>query len=34
LDRDTSLLTTGLVAGTVAYLFDRKVLRKKAGVIG
>jgi predicted branched-subunit amino acid permease len=34
LDRDTSLLTTGLVAGTAAYLFDRKVLRKKAGVIG
>ncbi|QWD85678.1 AzlC family ABC transporter permease [Polynucleobacter asymbioticus] len=33
-DRDTSLLTTGLVAGTAAYLFDRKVLRKKAGVIG
>ncbi|MBU3589155.1 AzlC family ABC transporter permease [Polynucleobacter sp. 80A-SIGWE] len=33
LDRDTSLLTTGLVAGTAAYFFDRKVLRKKAGVI-
>lgn len=34
LDRDTSLLTTGLVAGTIAYLFDRKVLRKKAGLVG
>lgn len=33
LDRDTSLLTTGLVAGTIAYVFDRKVLRKRAGVI-
>ncbi|MBU3593496.1 AzlC family ABC transporter permease [Polynucleobacter sp. 71A-WALBACH] len=33
LDRDTSLLTTGLVAGTIAYYIDRKVLRKKAGVI-
>jgi predicted branched-subunit amino acid permease len=33
LDRDTSLLTTGLVAGTAAYFFDRKVLRKKAGVV-
>jgi predicted branched-subunit amino acid permease len=33
LDRDTSLLTTGLVAGTIAYLFDRKVLRKRAGVM-
>jgi len=28
------LLTTGLIAGTVAYLVDRKLLRKKAGVIG
>jgi hypothetical protein len=34
LDRDTSLLTTGLIAGTIAYFFDRKVLRKKARVIG
>lgn len=34
LDRDTSLLTTGLVAGTIAYLFDRKVLRKRAGILG
>ncbi|CAM3809186.1 AzlC family ABC transporter permease [Polynucleobacter antarcticus] len=34
LDRDTSLLTTGLVAGTIAYLIDRKVLRKRAGVMG
>jgi len=33
-DRDTSLLTTGLIAGTVAYLVDRKLLRKRAGVIG
>lgn len=33
LDRDTSLLTTGLVAGTIAYVFDRKVLRKRAGVM-
>jgi len=33
LDRDTSLLTTGLVAGTIAYLIDRKILRKRAGVI-
>ena len=32
-DRDTSLLTTGLVAGTIAYLIDRKILRKRAGVI-
>mgnify|MGYP000506436261 CR=1 FL=1 len=34
LDRDTSLLTTGLVAGTMAYLIDRKLIRKKAGLIG
>lgn len=34
LDRDTSLLTAGLVAGTLAYLIDRKLLRKKSGVIG
>lgn len=34
LDRDTSLLTTGLVAGTIAYLVDRKLIRKRAGVIG
>jgi len=33
LDRDTSLSTTGLVGGTIAYVFDRKVLRKRAGVI-
>jgi hypothetical protein len=33
-DRDTSLLTSGLVAGTIAYLIDRKLLRKKAGVLG
>jgi predicted branched-subunit amino acid permease len=33
LDRDTSLLTTGLVGGTIAYIFDRKVLRKRAGVM-
>lgn len=34
IDRDTSLLTAGLVAGTTAYLIDRKFLRKKAGVLG
>lgn len=34
LDRDTSLLTTGLFAGTIAYLIDRKLIRKRAGVIG
>jgi hypothetical protein len=34
IDRDTSLLTSGLVAGTIAYLIDRKLLRKKAGVLG
>jgi predicted branched-subunit amino acid permease len=34
LDRDTSLLTAGVVAGSLAYLIDRKVLRKKPGVIG
>jgi hypothetical protein len=33
-DRDTSLLTSGLVAGTLAYFIDRQFLRKKAGVIG
>ena len=33
-DRDTSLLTSGLIAGTLAYLIDRNFLRKKAGVIG
>ena len=33
-DRDTSLLTSGLLAGTLAYWIDRKFLRKKAGVIG
>jgi predicted branched-subunit amino acid permease len=34
IDRDTSLLTAGLVAGTMAYIIDRQFLRKKAGVIG
>jgi predicted branched-subunit amino acid permease len=34
LDRDTSLLTAGVVAGSLAYLIDRKILRKKPGVIG
>ena len=34
LDRDSSLLTTGLVAGTIAYFIDRKLLRKRPGVIG
>lgn len=34
IDRDTSLLTAGLVAGTMAYFIDRKFLRKKSGVIG
>jgi len=34
IERDTSLLTSGLIAGTIAYLIDRKFLRKKAGVIG
>lgn len=34
LDRDTSLLSTGLVAGTIAYFIDRKIFRKRAGVIG
>ena len=34
IDRDTSLLTSGLIAGTIAYFIDRKFLRKKAGVIG
>ena len=29
LDRDTSLLTTGLVAGTLAYWIDRQYLRKR-----
>ena len=33
LDRDTSLLTTGLVAGTIAYYVDRKLLRKRPGVV-
>jgi len=33
LDRDTSLLSTGLVAGTIAYYVDRKLLRKRPGVI-
>jgi predicted branched-subunit amino acid permease len=34
MDRDSSLLTTGLVAGTIAYLIDRKLIRKRAGLIG
>ena len=34
LDRDTSLLTTGVLAGTIAYLIDRKLIRKRAGLIG
>jgi len=34
LDRDTSLLTTGVIAGTIAYYIDRKWLRKRAGFIG
>ena len=34
IDRDTSLLTAGLVGGTLAYFIDRKLIRKKAGVIG
>ena len=34
IDRDTSLLSAGLVAGTLAYFIDRKFLRKKAGVVG
>jgi len=34
LHRDSSLLSTGLVAGTIAYFIDRKLLRKRPGVIG
>ncbi|CAM3757981.1 AzlC family ABC transporter permease [Polynucleobacter brandtiae] len=34
LDRDTSLLSTGLVAGTIAYFIDRKCLRKRVGMLG
>jgi hypothetical protein len=34
LDRDTSLLTAGLVGGTLAYFIERKFLRKKVGMIG
>ena len=34
IDRDTSLLTAGLVGVTLAYFIDRKLIRKKAGVIG
>ena len=34
IDRDTSLLSAGLVAGTLAYFIDRQFLRKKSGVIG
>jgi len=33
-DRDTSLLASAVIAGTIAYYIDRKVLRKKPGVIG
>ena len=33
-DRDTSLLTAGVIGGTLAYVIDRKFLRKRAGVIG
>jgi hypothetical protein len=33
-DRDSSLLTTGIVAGVIAYVIDRKLIRKKAGLIG
>jgi hypothetical protein len=29
IDRDTSLLTSGLIAGTLAYFIDRQFLRKK-----
>jgi predicted branched-subunit amino acid permease len=32
LDRDTSLLTTGIVAGTLAYWIDRQYLRKRRSV--
>lgn len=34
IDRDTSLLSAGFVAGTLAYFIDRKLIRKKAGLIG
>lgn len=34
MDRDTSLLSTGLVAGTIAYYIDRKWIRQRSGVIG
>ena len=34
LDHDSSLLSTGLVAGSIAYLIDRKWIRKRAGVLG
>ena len=34
IDRDTSLLAAGLIGGTLAYFIDRKLLRKRAGVIG
>jgi hypothetical protein len=34
LDRDSSLLTTGVIAGVIAYFIDRKWIRKKAGLIG
>jgi hypothetical protein len=33
-DRDTSLLTAGVIGGTLAYFIDRKFLRKRPGVIG
>jgi predicted branched-subunit amino acid permease len=34
LDRDSSLLTTGVIAGVIAYVIDRKWIRKRAGLIG
>ena len=34
LNKDSSLLVTGLVAGTIAYYIDRKILRKRPGLIG
>ena len=33
IDQDSSLLAAGLIGGTAAYLIDRKLLRKKVGVI-
>jgi hypothetical protein len=34
IDRDTSLLTAGLVSGTIAYFIDRQFFRKKTGIVG